>query len=113
MDEQERRFRGRIDDPRKVWKLSPMDVESFKRWYDYSRARDDILAATHTDYAPWHIVQADNKKRARLNCIAHLLSQIPYRELPREEVKLGKRNMKGKYDDGLPVVGHNFVPQRY
>ena len=78
MEEQERRFQDRIDDPRKIWKLSPMDVESFKRWYDYSRARDDMLAATHSGWAPWNIVPADNKRRARLNCISHLLSQIPY-----------------------------------
>ena len=86
MEEQERRFQDRIDDPRKIWKLSPMDVESFKRWYDYSRARDDMLAATSTDWAPWHIVHADNKRRARLNCISHLLSLVPYKKLPREKV---------------------------
>ena len=113
MDEQERRFRARIEDPRKVWKLSPMDVESFKRWYDYSKARDDMLAATHTDYAPWHLVQADNKKRARLNCISHLLSQIPYKELSREKVDLGKRSMRGKYDDAASIKEFNFVPAKY
>jgi len=90
MEEQGRRFRRRIDDPRKTWKLSPMDVESFRRWYDYSRARDDMLAATHTESAPWHLVQADDKKRARLNCISHLLSQIPYQELPRDKVTLAR-----------------------
>ena len=113
MAEQERRFRARIEDPRKVWKLSPMDVESFTRWYEYSRARDDMLAATHTEYAPWHVVQADDKKRARLNCISHLLSQIPYKELPREKVDLGKRIMKGKYDDAASIKDFDFVPAKY
>jgi len=113
MEEQERRFRARIEDPRKVWKLSPMDVESFKRWYDYSHARDAMLAATSTDYAPWHLVRADNKKRARLNCISHLLSQIPYEDLPREKIKLGKRNMKGKYDDEATFAHFPFVPERF
>ena len=113
MDEQERRFERRIEDPRKTWKLSPMDVESFKRWYDYSQARDDMLKATHTGFAPWHLVQADDKKRARLNCISHFLSQIPYKELPREKVKLGKRNMKGKYDDEASTANFNYIPEKY
>ncbi len=113
MEEQERRFRRRIEDPRKTWKLSPMDVESFQRWYDYSRARDDMLKATHTGYAPWHLVQADDKKRARLNCISHFLSQVPYKKLPLEKVNLGKRNMKDKYDDEASVVDFNFIPEKY
>ena len=113
MDEQERRFRGRIEDPRKIWKLSPMDVESFNRWYDYSRARDEMIAATHTDDAPWHVVRADSKKRARLNCISHLLSQFPYKDVPREKVKLGERSMKGKYDDVAAMANFNFIPERY
>jgi polyphosphate kinase 2 (PPK2 family) len=113
MQEQERRFRARIEDPRKVWKLSPMDVESFRRWYDYSRARDDMLAATSTDYAPWHIVQADSKKHARLNCISHLLSQIPYKKLPREKVELGKRNKRGKYDDQASIAAFSRIPEKY
>ena len=113
MEEQERRFRRRIEDPRKTWKLSPMDVESFKRWYDYSQARDDMLAATHTEPAPWHLVQADDKKRARLNCISHLLGQIPYQELPRDKVTLGKRNMKGSYDDKASIAEFGFIPERY
>ncbi len=113
MEEQERRFQGRISDPRKVWKLSPMDVESFKRWYDYSRARDNMLAATHSGWAPWNIVPADIKKRARLNCMSHLLSQIPYQELPREKVTLGKRDMKGRYDDQASIAQYNFIPQKY
>ena len=90
-----------------------MDVESFKRWYDYSRARDDMLKATHTGYAPWHLVQADDKKRARLNCIAHFLSQIPYEDLPQEKVTLGKRNMKGKYDDEASLADYKYIPQKY
>jgi polyphosphate kinase 2 len=113
MDEQERRFRKRITDPRKIWKLSPMDVASFNRWYDYSRARDAMLKATDTDTAPWHIVQADDKKRARLNCIAHLLDQIPYKDLTGKQVKLGERKTKGKYDDEAPMAGRRFVPSRY
>ena len=113
MEEQERRFRARIEDPRKVWKLSPMDVESFKRWYDYSRARDAMLAATSTDHAPWYLVRADDKKRARLNCISHFLSQVPYKELPRPEIKLGKRDMKGKYDDTASIADFAFVPETF
>ena len=113
MVEQERRFQARIDDPRKIWKLSPMDVESFKRWYDYSRARDDMLAATNTGWAPWYIVQADNKRRARLNCISHFLSLIPYKKLPREKVKLGKRDMKGKYDDQKSIAQFSYIPEKY
>ena len=113
MEEQSRRFQGRIDDPRKVWKLSPMDVESYKRWYQYSKARDRMLEATDTDYAPWHIVRSDSKKRARLNCMTHLLSQIPYQELPRKKVVLGKRNIKGQYDDQATLEGRRFIPERY
>ena len=113
MQEQERRFHGRIDDPRKIWKLSPMDIESYNRWYDYSRARDDMFAATDTPYARWHIIRTDDKKRARLNCISHLLSMIPYQELPREKVKLGKRSMKGEYDDEATLAGRYFVPEKY
>ena len=113
MDEQERRFRKRSTDPRKIWKLSPMDVASFNRWYDYSRARDAMLKATDTDTAPWHIVQADDKKRARLSCIAHLLDQIPYKDLTGKQVKLGERTTKGKYDDEAPLAGRRFVPAVY
>ena len=113
MEEQERRFRARIEDPRKVWKLSPMDVESFNRWYDYSRARDDMIAATSMDYAPWHVVRADSKKRARLNCISHLLSQFPYKDLPRDKVKLGKRSTKGSYDDEASIAKFNVIPEKY
>ena len=113
MEEQERRFRARIDDPRKTWKLSDMDMESYRRWYDYSHARDAMFDATDTDIAPWYIVRADNKRRTRLNCISHLLSQIPYESLPRKKVSLGKRRTKGKYDDVASLEGRRFVPERY
>ncbi len=113
MGEQERRFRARMKDPRKLWKLSPMDVESYRRWYEYSRARDAMFAATDTEDAPWHIVRADDKKRARLNCISHLLSQIPYEEISRKRVDLGKRNMKGKYDDQASLEGRRIMPESY
>ena len=111
--EQARRFEARISDPMRQWKLSPMDVESWTRWYDYSRARDAMFEATDTDYAPWHIVRSDNKKRARLNCIAHLLSLIPYEEAPRKKVNLPKRSSKGKYDDLASLEGRRFVPEVY
>jgi polyphosphate kinase len=96
-DEQTRRFESRINDGRKVWKLSPMDLESHRRWYDYSRARDDMLLATDTPYAPWYIVDGDDKRRARLNCISHLLSVIPYKKVEREKVKLPKRQKPNGY----------------
>jgi polyphosphate kinase len=98
-EEQERRFRARIDDPVRQWKLSPMDLPSRERWYDYSRARDLMLDATDTDFAPWHIVRSDDKKRARLNLITHLLKHIPYKHMPQKKVKLPKRSMKHAYDD--------------
>jgi polyphosphate kinase 2 len=113
MDEQQRRFQDRIDDERKVWKLSPMDTESFNRWYDYSRARDAMFKTTDTDFSPWHIVPSDDKKRARLNCISHLLSQVPYKELPRPRVKLGKRELKNKYDDKAALEGRRIIPEKY
>lgn len=111
--EQERRFEARIDDPMRQWKLSPMDVESWTRWYDYSRARDKMLEATDTKFAPWHIVRSDEKKRARLNCIAHLLSLIPYEKLPRKKVELPERSNKDKYDDQASLAGRRFVPEKY
>jgi polyphosphate kinase 2 len=113
MKEQERRFRDRIHDPRKTWKLSPMDTESYKRWYEYSRARDAMLTATDTEYAPWYIVHSDDKKRARLNCISHLLSLVPYKDPQLEEVKLGRRNLKDKYDDEATLKGRRFIPAKY
>jgi polyphosphate kinase 2 (PPK2 family) len=96
-EEQTRRIKARIDDPRKVWKLSPMDLESYSRWYDYSRARDDMFAATTSEFAPWHVVDSDDKKRARLNVINHLLEQIPYESPPRERVVLAAAQKRGGY----------------
>jgi polyphosphate kinase 2 len=96
-EEQTRRLEGRIDDPRKTWKLSPMDLKSYSRWYDYARARDAMLAATDTSFARWHLVRSDDKKRARLNLITHLLEQIPYKEMPRETIKLPKRQESDGY----------------
>ena len=111
--EQERRFEARIEDPLRQWKLSPTDLPSRTRWYDYSRARDMMLKATDTEAAPWFIVRSDNKKRARLNCISHLLSLIPYQQAPRKKVKLPKRSKKGAYDDQATIQGRRFVPEKY
>jgi len=111
--EQKRRFEARINDPLRQWKLSPMDLPSRTRWFDYSRARDMMLKATDTKHAPWYILNSDDKKRARLNCIAHLLKLIPYKNVPRERIKLPKRSMKGAYDDQATLKGRKFVPERY
>ena len=97
MDVQDERLRARDEDQRKIWKLTDMDLKSYSRWYDYSRARDAMFAATDTIDSPWHVVDANEKRRARLNCIAHLLSQVPYQEVPREPVKFPKRQAKGDY----------------
>jgi polyphosphate kinase len=110
-DEQTRRLEERIDDPRKIWKLSPMDLKSYSRWYDYSRARDDMFAATDTDFAPWHVVRSDDKRRARLNLITHLLEQIPYKELPRKKIKLPKRQKPGGYRE--PKYPFKFIDEAY
>jgi polyphosphate kinase len=112
-DEQERRFAARIDDPLRQWKLSPMDLESYAHWYDYSRARDEMLDATDSEHAPWHIVRSDDKKRARLNCIAHILSRIPYKKMPHGKVELPKRLEKGRYDDQASLKARHFVEERY
>ena len=96
-EEQTRRLEARIDDPRKIWKLSPMDLKSYSRWYDYSRARDDMFKATDTSWAPWHVVRSDDKRRARLNVISHLLKQIRYRRLPRDKPTLPKRQKAHGY----------------
>jgi len=96
-EEQTRRLEDRIDDRRKIWKLSPMDLKSYSRWYDYSRARDEMFAATDTNFAPWHVARTDDKRRARLNIITDLLSRVPYKKLPREKVKLPKRQKRGDY----------------
>jgi polyphosphate kinase 2 len=109
MKEQDRRFKARIKDPLRQWKLSPMDLQSYTHWYDYSRARDLMLAATDTEQAPWYIVRSDDKKRARLNGIEHILSQIPYERIKPEEPKLPKRSMKGHYDDQATLDGRKFV----
>jgi polyphosphate kinase 2 len=110
-EEQTRRLESRIDDGRKIWKLSPMDLLSYSRWYDYSRARDEMFAATDTSWAPWHVVRSDDKKRARLNIISHLLRQIPYKEAPREKIKLPKRQQPGKYKE--PDYPFKFVEEKY
>jgi polyphosphate kinase len=110
-DEQTRRLADRIDDGRKIWKLSPMDLKSYSRWYDYSRARDEMFAATDTEFAPWFVARSDDKKRARLNIITHLLSKVPYKEAPREKVKLPKRQKAGGYrepDYAFKYVEENF-----
>jgi polyphosphate kinase len=112
-EEQERRFNARINDPLRQWKLSPMDVESYRRWYAYSRARDSMLKATDTKFAPWYIVRTDNKRRARLNCISHILAQIPYKKITKDKVKLPKRSTKDKYDDQASLKGRKFVSEQY
>lgn len=112
-DEQQRRFQSRIEDPRKVWKLSPMDLESYNRWYEYSRARDAMFAATDSDEAPWYIVPADDQRRARLNCIAHLLSLIPYEKVDRPRIVLGERELKDRYDDVASLAARRRVPDRF
>ena len=111
--EQERRFKARIDDPLRQWKLSPIDLPSRSRWYDYSRARDMMLEATDTKAAPWHILRSDDKKRARLNCISHILSMIPYKKVPREKVNLPKRSHKGAFDDQATLQHRRFVPEKF
>jgi polyphosphate kinase 2 len=98
-DEQTRRLEGRIDDGRKIWKLSDMDLKSYSRWYDYSRARDEMFQASDTSWAPWYVVHSDNKRRARLNTLTHILSKIPYEELKRPKVELPKRQRRGDYKD--------------
>ena len=110
--EQTRRFKARIDDGRKIWKLSPMDLESHRRWYDYSRARDEMLQATDTPFAPWYIVRADDKRRARLNCIAHLLTLIPYKEIKRPKVKIPKRQKRKGYVESTNRV-YKIVPELF
>jgi len=110
-EEQTRRFTQRISDPRKTWKLSPMDLESHRRWYDYSRARDAMLAATDTDVSPWYIVKADNKRSARLNCISHLLSLIPHEKIDRKTIVLPHRQRRRGYEE--PEYNYRFIKERY
>jgi polyphosphate kinase len=111
--EQEKRFIARINDPLRQWKLSPMDVESYARWYDYSGARDRMLKATDSKHAPWHIVRSDDKRRGRLNCISQILKLIPHEEVARPLVKLPKRSHKHEYDDQVTLRGRNFVPELF
>jgi polyphosphate kinase len=108
-EEQERRFEAPIKDPLRQWKLSPMDLTSRSKWYEYSRARDVMFKATDMDFAPWTIVPSDDKKRARLNCIRHLLKAIPHKDAPRVKIKLPKRSTKGAYDDVASLKGLRFV----
>jgi polyphosphate kinase 2 len=108
-EEQTRRMESRIHDPRKIWKLSPMDLESHRRWYDYSRARDDMLQATDTQWAPWYVVDSNDQRRARLNCITHLLSLIPYKEIKRDKIKLPKRQKRKGYVE--PERTYRRVPE--
>ena len=111
MEEQTRRLESRIDDPRKLWKLSPMDLKSYSRWYDYSRARDEMFEATDTDFAPWFVARSDDKRRARLNIITDLLSRIPYKKAPREKVKLPQRQKRGGYKE--PRYNFKYVKERF
>jgi polyphosphate kinase 2 len=111
--EQERRFKARIADPLRQWKLSPMDLPSRERWYEYSRARDAMLKATDTRFAPWNIVRSDDKKRARLNTIAHLLKLLPHKKIKRKTVKLPNRSRKHAYDDEASLARRRFIPEVY
>lgn len=111
MENQTKRFTERIDDYRKIWKLSPMDLESHRRWYDYSRARDVMFAATDTAESPWYVVDANDQRRGRLNCVAHLLSVIPYEEVPHDKVKLPERQPRGDYVE--PDYPYRYVPRKY
>jgi polyphosphate kinase 2 len=113
MEEQEARFNARIDDPLRQWKLSPMDTESFGRWYDYSRARDMMFDATDTKHAPWRLIRSDDKRRARLNVISHILKTIPYNKIAHDKVKLPDRSHKGRYDDQASLRTMKFVEERY
>jgi polyphosphate kinase len=109
--EQTNRLKSRIDDGRKIWKLTSMDLKSYSRWYEYSRARDDMFAATDTDFAPWHVVRSDDKKRARLNIITHILDRVPYKSAPREKVKLPKRQKPGHYQE--PDYPYKYVREKF
>jgi polyphosphate kinase 2 len=110
-EEQTRRLEARIDDGRKIWKLSDMDLKSYSRWYDYSRARDEMFLATDTSWAPWYVAQSDNKRRARLNILTHILNKIPYEELPRSKVELPKRQHRGDYKD--PDYPFRLIPEAF
>jgi polyphosphate kinase 2 len=109
--EQTRRLEARIDDPRKIWKLSPMDLKSYSRWYDYSRARDDMFKETDTAFAPWYVARSEDKKRVRLNILTHLLSKIPYKKLPREKIKLPERQKRKGYSE--PKYNYRYVAEKF
>jgi polyphosphate kinase 2 len=111
--EQKRRFEARMTDPLRQWKLSPMDLPSRTKWFEYSRARDMMLKATDTKHAPWYILRSDDKKRARLNCIHHILKLIPYKKQPRDKIELPERSMKHAYDDQASLKGRTFVAEKY
>jgi polyphosphate kinase 2 len=113
MEEQEKRFAARVDDPLRQWKLSPMDIGSYNRWYDYSRARDAMLKMTNSKHAPWFIVRTDDKRRGRLNCISHILKTLPYKKMRKQKVQLPSRSKKGAYDDQTGLKGQNFVKETY
>ena len=112
-EEQERRFQARLDDPLRQWKLSPIDLPSREKWYEYSRARDRMLDATDSKHAPWHLVRSDNKRRARLNIIKHFLSSIPYKKMSYKKVKLPNRSKKHEYDDQATLKGRKFIQEIY
>jgi polyphosphate kinase 2 len=112
-DEQKRRFEARIDDPLRQWKLSTMDLPSREKWYEYSKARDMMLDATDTEWAPWHIVRSDDKRGARLNCIAHFLSQVPYQPVKKKKIEMPGRSKEHAYDDEAAIAGRRFVPETY
>jgi polyphosphate kinase 2 (PPK2 family) len=112
-EEQERRFEARINDPLRQWKLSPMDMPSREKWYEYSRARDLMLKKTDTKFAPWYIVRSDDKRAARLNTIEHVLSRIPHKKLSHKKVKLPKRAAKGAYKDDASIARRRFVREHY
>ena len=112
-EKQEARFKNRISDPKRQWKLSPMDLTARTKWYDYSRARDEMMDATDTPWAPWHIVDSNDKKRARLNCIAHLLESIPYEKIEHDPVELSERPEETSYDDVETLSRRQWIPERY
>jgi polyphosphate kinase 2 len=112
-DEQKRRFEARIADPLRQWKLSNMDLPSREKWYAYSRARDAMLEATDTEWAPWYIGPSDDKRSARLNCIAHFLSLVPYKKVKRKTIEIPKRSKEGEYDDRSSIAQRRFIEQKY
>jgi polyphosphate kinase 2 len=112
-DEQKRRFEARIEDPMRQWKLSPVDLPSREKWYEYSRARDQMFDATDTEWAPWYVVPSDDKRRLHLNCISHFLSAIPFQKLARKKIALPERSRKGEYDDVAALASRRFIPEKF